>query len=396
MTSVIALMLDDDGHHHGLYPEVFDLFGITLTVVPNSEAAFDALQQIQRFRQPLDVFITDQTHPGIPGPEVIRRIRNLPDDATMFGGLRIRHLPIVVHSASADLSRIAEIDRSIICVRKPSRVEDLANAIDLSLRAYHEKVLQDLHYAGLGIQWSAGRFELVRGFTIPVGRPLETTYIDTTDSIPNHSALQGYRRLVLVLDREWSAQQSLLELEALLNHGGTTERDLQAFFRLHPDFLYREEALEHWAEPRLADQETGKVLRPDFLLKSLCLPGRPWSWQIVDLKGPGVPLVTDHRFHAKLSHHVHKVVAQLRTYSEYFESPHNRATAAALLGAEIRKPQLVAIIGRLPKGTLLNEYARLRGQVLDVSLVTYDEILEFRRARVNWRRSRTSPLLLPS
>lgn len=306
---------------------------------------------------------------------------------TMQGGLRIRHLPIVVHTASVFHEEIGSIDASIPILMKPEKDYSFLRAIDTVVRDYRDKILAELHHVGIAVQFQGGKFALCHCYAIDKKIGFETKYIDATSQDGPTNATKAYRRLILIVDRHWSAQLAIQEFEFLLNHPGTSERDFQQFFRLHPEFLYQNCFVDHWAEPVLQSRRTGKEYKPDFILKSLFLPDRPWSWKIVELKRADVPLISNSSFHATLSQHVHKVASQLRNYSEYFDDPSNYNEIRTRFGTEIRKPKLVAIIGRLPKDGVLQEYSRLKNQLLDVAIVTYDEVLEFRRSQIEWRTS---------
>ena len=124
-SNVVALMVDDDGYANHMYEEIMSWADIDVTVVPDSDRALRAIEAVNISKGPLDVFITDHSHPGLPGPELIKRIRALPDEMTSCGGLRLRHIPIVVHSASQQPDQIKEIDPTIPCLLKPTSIEEL-------------------------------------------------------------------------------------------------------------------------------------------------------------------------------------------------------------------------------------------------------------------------------
>lgn len=380
-----ALMVDDDGYHHDFYTPFMADADISLTIVPDSDSALRIFEHLHITKDPLDVFITDISHPGLPGPELIMKIRDLSDDLTMQGGLRLRHIPIVVNSAFASSDEIARIDPTIPVVMKTHSMEELLKAIDDAVRDFRKRILEDLQHVGIGIRFKGGRYQLYHCYSLRKECGFESRYIDATYDTYRQKAANAYLRLILIEDRHWSAQKAIQEFEYLLNSKKTKESDFQRFFSLHPEFLYQNSYIEHWSEPHLTDKSTGKLLKPDFILKSTFLPDRPWSWQIVDLKKPNVPLISNSKFHATLSHHVHKVVSQLRNYSEYFENPSNLDEINQKFGHQVRKPKLVAVIGRLPKYDQLQSYAKLTSQLFDVSIITYDEILEFRRSQAEWR-----------
>ncbi len=161
----------------------------------------------------------------------------------------------------------------------------------------------------------------------------------------------------------------------------TKEKDFHKFFRLHPEFLYKESSINHWSEPTLVTPE-GKKLKPDFILKSISLPNRPWSWQVVDLKRANAPLFSNKNFHVSLSYHIHRVVQQLRDYLDFFRDPRNKNIIQQQFGYSTIDPRLVAVIGRLPNDRYIGDYDRLKNRILDVSIMTYDEVLEDRRCMV--------------
>lgn len=170
------------------------------------------------------------------------------------------------------------------------------------------------------------------------------------------------------------------EFEALLNNQSTTERDLQRFFVLHPEFLLRDEYDNYWSEPVLTSPQ-GQTIRPDFVLQPRGLQA-VWNWALVDLKGPRVPVLNDGRFHKDLSRHVYRVATQLRDHGDFFEDSRNANILKRRFGGAIPHPQLVAVIGRVPTTTSHDRYAKLRSRVTGVTITTYDEILELRRAKV--------------
>ena len=383
---IVAFMVDDDAYGHRMYDRLLEDADVALTCFPDSDQALEALHQVHLAKLPLDVFLTDYTHPGLLGPELIRKVRGLPDEWTMQGGLRIRHIPIIMQSASARLDDINKIDDTIPVLQKPFRIEDLIGTIDKEVRGYRDRILNDLHHVGFAVTWQGGRMSLCQCYAIDTSKGFETKYFSAISPHETDGPAKAYWRLVVIEDRQWSAEQAVAEFEVLLNSDKTRERDFQRFFQLHPEFLYQNCFIDHWAEPQLKDANSGEIIKPDFILKSMMLPDRPWSWQVIDLKRHNVPLLSSRRFHAGLSHYVHRVVAQLRDYSEYFDNPANRHEVERRFGSFLAKPKLVAIIGRIPKDGQLEQFARLRSRLLDVSITTYDEILEFRRCQVERRR----------
>jgi CheY-like chemotaxis protein len=328
---------------------------------------------------PLDFITTDINHPGGSGIDLIRAVRSLPDSAVVSRCLRARHIPIVVVSAVVDhpslQAELRKIDSSIRFISKPFSYDELARQIVESVGEYRHRVLADFHALGLAIFWDGDRYRLGGAYELPPY--LESEFVVGS---PDHAG-RGYTRLVMLDSHLDRARMSVTIFEGLINDRRTLERDFQAFFERHPEFLLEDQFDSYWAEPRLQSLGTGKVIRPDFVLQPIGARTNPWSWRIIDLKGHDVEMIANRKFHADLSRRVHRVIAQLRDYGEFFEDPRNQHVLFEKFGGVKPTPNLMAIIGRLPKSEL-DLYSRLRGRLTDVVIKTYDEVLEFRKAKI--------------
>jgi hypothetical protein len=191
----------------------------------------------------------------------------------------------------------------------------------------------------------------------------------------------SYTTLCLIQDQGAIARFYLDEFERLLNSPHANERDMQAFFERHPEFILGGHFDSYWSQPSLPTADL-RIVRPDFVLQPVGLRSTAWNWQVLDLKSPQAPLMVNSQFHRSLSHHVSKVVTQLRDYGEYFADPRHQETLRQRFGGVVPQPKLVGLIGRLPSQDARERYTVLRTRLTDVALTTYDEILEFRRARV--------------
>jgi hypothetical protein len=75
--------------------------------------------------------------------------------------------------------------------------------------------------------------------------------------------------------------------------------------------------------------------------------------------------------------------SQLLAVIEYFLDPRNQCTLRDRFGETADRPKLVTIIERSPKkGTHRLDDIRQRGT--DAKVITYDDILEFRRSRLHF------------
>ncbi len=119
----------------------------------------------------------------------------------------------------------------------------------------------------------------------------------------------------------------LFELENLLNYRGTVEKDFQHFFEQHPFLLTGLDFRKAHPQPLLY-KDDGTSLIPDFFLEKL---DNHWD-TILDLKRPYEDMVVRRKNRVYFSQAIHNAAAQLRYYSEWFESPTNRKTFESCMG----------------------------------------------------------------
>lgn len=332
--------------------------------------------------QRIDTIVTDVIRPGGSGIEFVRWLRRRPSDQTMDGGLRVCSTPILVLTSGGVLAaKEAFADDPSVVVLGKDDFDSLPASIDRLLRDHRARLLRDLHRVGLAITWEEDQYTVLNAYARPHDdRIVTATVLGSADDIGRSLAD------VVLVDDDWEpAQRAIDAFEALLNDPKTTERDLQEFFTLYPEFLLRGDFDALWPEPRLAIAGTRSV-RPDFVLQPRGVRDIPWHWGLVDLKSPKAPLLVNRRFHPSFSHHVTRVVQQLRDYERYFADPANERALRARFGGVVPQPKLTAVIGRLPAADLAM-YQRLRHQLGAITITTYDELLELRRADVNRLRA---------
>jgi hypothetical protein len=102
--------------------------------VSDGNQAVDAFRGLCEGQQHLDVFVTDYAHPPGPnGTDLIRWIRTLPDDLVLRGGQKVRDVPIVIQSGNSRATQVSDLAPEVL-LRKPYRLADLLDAIDLAAR----------------------------------------------------------------------------------------------------------------------------------------------------------------------------------------------------------------------------------------------------------------------
>lgn len=386
MTNKIKILLVDDDQQY--YLDALISMGADLEVfcAKNNSEALDKIDAIAKLHISLNMIITDifRDDDYGYGTHLIKRIRNLPDDITVSGGLRVKHLPIIVISGWADKykNEILELDPNIPIIEKPAHLEELYKIIVQSINDYRHKVLSDLEHIGLALVWQDGYFRAINAYSLPEEKQIDTKYISGRAS----EVTKSYSKLVFVSESSKIGEILIEQFEKVLNYPKTTEKDIQEFLNLHPGFILQDKYDSYWSQPVLRSIQSSREIRPDYVLQPRGLRENPWNWAVVDLKKSTVPLFTNKRFHPDLSHHVYRVATQLKDYSDFFSDPRNENAIRQKFGGIKPSPKLVAIIGRLPIEHI-DRYSKLKDRIAGVYIRTYDEIIEFHKAKVSWKKS---------
>lgn len=386
MADKIKILLVDDIQQY--YLDILIDEGADLEVfwVKNNTEALDKIKAITKLHSSFNIIITDivRNDDHGNGIELIKRIRNLHDDITVSGGLRVKHFPIIVISGNLQsyIKELVELDPNIRALYKPPHFEEVYKIIVQSINDYRHKVLSDLEHIGLALIWQDGYFRTINAYSLPEEKQVETKYFSgKVDDVA-----KSYSKLVLFSESSKIGEILIEQFEEILNSSMTAEKDIQEFFNRNPSFILQDEYDSYWSQPVLREIQSGKEIRPDYVLQPRGLRKNPWNWAVVDLKKSSVPLFTNKRFHPDLSRGVYRVATQLRDYGDFFADPRNENVIRQKFGGIKPSPKLVAIIGRLPVEHI-DRYAELKNRIAGVSIRTYDEIIEFHKAKVSWKRS---------
>jgi hypothetical protein len=205
-----------------------------------NEEALSFLGDLASRNAHLDFLLADLRYRDDDGvqdnAQLVKRVRSLAPCTTYSGGLRLRHLPIIVFSdrpsgAHDKLSQtLRKLDRRIVLVGE-NAFKRLSQAIVDAICDYRDRILADLQKVGLSIYWRDGAYRVAAAYQLP--SYVESEYIAGG---PERIA-RGYGRLILV-NGHWSSVQTTARLfEQMINDSSLDERDFQAFFRRHPEFL---------------------------------------------------------------------------------------------------------------------------------------------------------------
>lgn len=368
--------------------------GIRSIITRDSNEARTTLDDASTKRMEVDLIIIDTDVVAddrrISDVTLVGEIRRAPKDMTVGSARRLRHLPIIVVSddlTSHTSDEVRAIDSAIPVLERSNLGRfTLLAAIQRRLGAYRHQLLESVQRIGLGFVFENGRFTIAAPSLWHGSHDL----VRTTHVLADRQVVSAaYNRLLLVTDRWKWGDLVLNQFEALLNDTRAAESDYQQFFEVNPSFVMRNDFDNYWAEPVLRISRSSKYYKPDFVLG----PRNPRAlteWGLVDLKRPNVPLLEGKSFHKDLSKHVYNVQTQLRDYAEDFADSANADTLRKKFGVAPRPRRLVAIIGRRPTHHL-PRYLELVNRVPDVQIRTYDDVLEFERAKVDLIKKASSP-----
>ncbi|MEU6731812.1 Shedu anti-phage system protein SduA domain-containing protein [Streptomyces physcomitrii] len=219
----------------------------------------------------------------------------------------------------------------------------------------------------LGIELLDGRLRLVS-----VQSDGSVKIFDT----PGH--LHG---LLYVASLEAAGWKTLVqELEDLINSPKSAERDLHQFFERNPDFLCGD-AYEEAQSHIVLQRDSDGPLIPDFALK----PRNPNALcDLLELKLPRAKLLRVSKNRVRLTSAIMGASAQLREYQSYFDDIKKRIAIEETYGLRFFRPRMMVLIGKRSDYSA-SDLRSAESDVPNLSIVTYDDILERAKARLRRR-----------
>lgn len=365
--------------------------GFQVYEVENPGRAIDTVEVIARTGGRLDAVVLTDTLAFDYGTSlgVAKAIRALPESLSYGRQVRARTTPIVL--LQVYLGRDDIVIPWEWCVTAFKQVgsdepSDLPDSLGRVIRSWREALLRELDYIGYAITLDASdalrvghalirarrESELLLDEATPAGLRAQRTYILSADVLEDAAPLH---ELEFLLENHM----------ALARHQHTKSEELfQRFFEQYPHMLYRDAFVSHWARPRLLVPTTGRYLVPDFVLRPISGDWLGSNWEVMELKRPDVSLLERTTFHRTLSRALLKAIGQLRDYRDYFNRDDTREELRGKFGFAPRNPRLAVLIGRRVQPEDAQTLAGGQGVMatLDVSLVTYDDLLDFDRRRL--------------
>jgi hypothetical protein len=302
-----------------------------------------------------------------------RELRQLPHDVCMGDGRKWRSVPFLPLIDQRDMYS-AFVDARIFSGGVYSYLDDTEayRVIKESVDGYKRKVVNGFDNMGFLVAEKNGRLQL--GPALGGKRDLENEYYNSAaDKI--HKNRSGY----VTVDRNLCGiQYEVEQLEFIINSKKTKEVDLQRFFEENPHFIASHRQGTPMPHPKFP-LNARESLIPDFLMRPNSALQRDSNWEVLDLKKPNVKLLTGKSNRPAWGHEVSKAIAQLKEYGDYFRNPVNADVIKRILSHHLRFPKLAVLIGRMPKGSGVEQLELAQSREPLVKIITYDEILDFQR-----------------
>jgi hypothetical protein len=300
-------------------------------------------------------------------------VRSLPENCAMRDGRKWKSAPFVIFSRDLTASRMidfAEQQRNAKVYPITSPPEALAE-IQRIVELYHRQVVSDYQKLGILIRFHKGRIQIGPAMKRKHSRVESEFYYSPADRRTN----SGW----VTIQRDSEGLRADVELFQLLLERGATETEMQAFFEEHPAILMEARAgipISH--SPNFARPKNNK---PDFAFSPILGPELESSLELLELKGPGEKILNrgDHRgFTAKVT----SAINQVRDYERYMRDVGNFQATLRAFGYLPEKTNRAVLIGRAPNRGEDVEMWELRKKEVDISIVTYDEILQTQAQQV--------------
>jgi hypothetical protein len=291
-----------------------------------------------------------------------REIRELPENCAMRDGRKWKRIPIIIFSGIDGSCVSSRLDATIVW---PMDAAGALGAIEMVFADYYKKVLDDYKDVGLLLREVKGRIQISAGFH--QRKTDESTYYYAGCDLRYHAVDKW-----VTVQRDDQGLRADIALKELLSRG-TTETEMHRFFEEHPAILMEARLgipISHKPRFDYPDART-----PDYSFTSILGPWNEKSVEVVELKGPAD--VTLYKgLYPGFTSKVNRAVNQVRYYDKFFRDPQNAPAITRDLGYIPDQSKLAVIIGRSPMKDQEEAWKESKKHLVDVQVVTYDEILQ--------------------
>lgn len=300
-------------------------------------------------------------------------VRALPENCTMHDGRKWKSIPFVIFSNAAVSSNLMDFalhqkNAEVYPVTTPdSAIAAIQGVVD----KYHDRVLADYRSLGILIRSEKGR--------IQIGPALQRITSNLESEFYYSGGDRRRNRRWVTIRRDTEGLRQDVELFQLLLERGASETQMQTFFEEHPAILMEARAgipISHG--PNFVSPKNNK---PDFTFSPILGPEVRNSIELLEMKGPAEKILNrgDHRGFASK---VHYAINQVRDYERYMRDASNFQAMLRTFGYLPEKTNRAVLIGRAPTRDEDIETWEQRKREVDVTVVTYDEILQTQASQI--------------
>lgn len=317
--------------------------------------------------------------PGDPFEQAIwisQFVQESPESCAMRDGKKWRSIPFIifrnVHDYQRALSVRDQISADIEFVPAYWQVQPklTLRRIEQIVEKFHQKVLSDYKYCGIIVRIEGGRAQIGPALRKKDPGHESEFYYPLADRRA-HSGWVTYMRDQEALRADVQMFRSLIDANA-------SETGIHRFFEENPQFLMQARLgipISH--QPRFLSPNAET---PDFSITPVLGPFDS-ATEILELKGPAEALLKKGR-HAGFTAKVKDAIDQIRDYDRHMRDPMNIKSIVEGIGYLPEKRKLAVLIGKSPTASGERELRARRQEEVDVSVVTYDEILAVQEAQI--------------
>lgn len=294
-------------------------------------------------------------------------VRDLPEHCAMRDGRKWRSIPFIIFpSVQTELAQWAQ-DKTHATILPYSANRHWfvgLRYIEQIVNEYQDRVLDDYRSFGILVR-------LVNGHTqvLPALRRKDPTLQSEYYYAPTDRRAKGW----VTVRRDHEGLLHDIDLFEQLIDRDVSESQIQAFFEQHPTFLMQARngvPIPH--RPNFAKPANNK---PDFAISPILGPVDETSIELLELKLPGERTLNK-GFHRGLAAKVHRAIDQLKDYARYLRDPANFQRILRAFGYIPDSSKLAVLIGRYPRNDADKEVWIQRRDEVNVTIITYDEILQ--------------------
>lgn len=294
-------------------------------------------------------------------------VRSLPEQCAMRDGRKWRSSPFIIFpSVQFELVEWARDKTHATILPYMANRHWLAGLrlVEQTVNENQDRVLDDYVSFGILIRFINGHVQVLPALKKKHPNVQSEYYYSPTD--------RREKRWVTVR-RDHQGLRHDIELFQELIDSNAGEHRIQEFFEQHPAFLMQaRNAIPIPHKPNFAQPANNK---PDFAFSPILGPVDDRSIDLLELKRPGERTLKK-GFHRGFAGKVRDAIDQLKDYARYLRDPANFQRILRDFGYLPDSSKLAVLIGRHPKNEADKEVWVRRQDEIDVTIITYDEILQ--------------------